>query len=190
MQDITLLATRMTVGGYLAAHGAQKLFGAFGGHGLEGTGGFFQNLGLAPGRPMAALAGASELGGGVLTAAGLADPVGPVAIASTMAVAAGTAHRGKGPFAASGGPELPLTNLAAALALAATGPGRYSLDRVLGVRLSRPLLGTVVLASVATAAALVARSVRASSTSTSAETPGGTEAGPPQEESVVRERSA
>ena len=77
---------------------------------------------------MAAAAGVSELAGGTLTAAGLANPVGPAAIASTMAVAAGTVHTGNGAFAASNGPEPPLSNLVACLALAAGGPGRFSVD--------------------------------------------------------------
>jgi putative oxidoreductase len=129
LRDLALLGSRSVLGGYLAAHGAQKLFGAFGGHGLEGTGGFFESLGLAPGKEMAAAAGASELGGGALTVLGHLHPAGPVAIASTMGVAAATAHRGNGPLAADGGPELPLVNMAAALALAACGPGRLTVGK-------------------------------------------------------------
>lgn len=138
MRDLALLGLRATVGGYLAAHGAQKLFGSFGGHGLEATGGFFEGLGLEPGKQLAALAGGAELGGGALTALGLADPLGPVAIAATMVTAVAT-HVPKGPFAAGGGYELPLTNLAAALVLATVGPGRLRL----GGRLS-PLMGMAV----------------------------------------------
>ena len=74
----------MVVGGYLAVHGAQKLFGAFGGPGLDKAAAGFERIGLAPGRQMAALAGATELGGGLLTAAGIADPAGPLAIISAM----------------------------------------------------------------------------------------------------------
>ena len=137
VRNAALLGLRLTLGGYLSAHGAQKLFGAFGGRGLEASGAGFEGVGLTPGRPMAALAGTSELAGGVLTAAGLADPVGPLALASTMAVAS-TTHRGNGPFAARGGWELPLTNMAAAAVLAVTGPGRYSL----GVRVPGQLCGS------------------------------------------------
>jgi putative oxidoreductase len=162
MSDLALLGARVVVGGYLAAHGAQKLFGSFGGHGLEGTGGFFESLGLTPGRQMAATAGASELGGGVLTAAGLAHPVGPLAIASTMGVAATTAHRSKGAFSTTGGPELPLANLAAAAALAAAGPGRYSLDRLFGIRASGRLVRLVLVGSLAAGLASTARSILAS----------------------------
>jgi putative oxidoreductase len=121
-RDITLLASRAVLGCYLAAHGAQKLFGLFGGRGLEPTAAGFDRIGLGPGRVTAAAAGLSELGGGLLTMTGLADPLGPVAIAGTMAVASAT-HRASGPFAANRGYELPVTNLATALALTAAGPG-------------------------------------------------------------------
>jgi putative oxidoreductase len=151
MRDSGLLGLRLTLGAYLAAHGAQKLFGALEGPGLETTGTHFHHMGLRPGKAMAALAGGSEFVGGLLTAAGLAHPVGPVAIAGSMTVAS-TVHGDSGPMAAKGGYELALTNLAAALALAATGPGRYSLDALLGRRLPKPL----VTLTIAGAAALTA----------------------------------
>jgi putative oxidoreductase len=134
MRSTLLFAARVVVGGYLAVHGAQKLFGAFGGPGLEKAAAGFERIGLAPGRQMAALAGAAELGGGLLTVAGAADPAGPLAIIGTMAVASAT-HRANGPLARDGGFELPLTNLAAASALAAAGPGRFRA----GPALPRPL---------------------------------------------------
>ncbi|HEX3960880.1 MAG TPA: DoxX family protein [Trebonia sp.] len=160
IRDIALLASRGVLGGYLAAHGAQKLFGTFGGHGIEPTAAAFEGLGLRPGRVTATTAGLAELGGGVLTAAGLASPVGPVAIAGTMVVASVT-HRAGGPFAADRGYELPATNLAAAVALAAVGPGRYSLDDLTGLRLHRIITGTVVAGAVAGAAVNVAMLLRA-----------------------------
>jgi putative oxidoreductase len=160
MRDITLLASRAVLGGYLAAHGAQKLFGSFGGHGLGPTAAGFDRLGLRPGRVTAAAAGLSEFGGGLLTIAGLASPAGPVAIAGTMAVASAT-HRANGPFAVSRGYELPATNLAAALALAVAGPGRYSLDGLTGLRLHRVLTGLVVAGAAAGAAVNVAMLLRA-----------------------------
>jgi putative oxidoreductase len=141
---------RVVLGGYLAAHGAQKLFGVLGGHGLDVTGAGFANLGLTPGREMAMLAGASELGGGILTATGIADPLGPVAIAGAMAVATAV-HRKNGPFSANGGYELPLTNLALATALVATGPG--------ALRLSRPLPRPVTAAVIAGATAMTGYSL-------------------------------
>ena len=130
MRNVTLLSARLVLGGYLSVHGAQKLFGAFGGHGLDTTGQAFERIGLTPGKPMAALAGATELAGGLLTATGAADPAGPLAIIGAMTVASAT-HRANGPLAARGGFELPVTNLAAAAALAAAGPGRLRLGRPL-----------------------------------------------------------
>jgi len=160
IRDVALLVSRAVVGGYLAAHGAQKLFGTLGGHGIEPTAAAFERLGLRPGRVTATAAGLSELGGGLLTAAGLASPVGPAAIAGTMAVASAT-HRASGPFAANRGYELPATNLAAALALAVAGPGRYSIDGLTGLRLHRVLTGLVVAGAAAGAAANVAMLLRA-----------------------------
>ena len=140
MRNAALLSTRLVVGGYLAVHGAQKLFGAFGGSGLEKAGSGFERIGLRPGRHMAVAAGVTELGGGVLTAAGIADPAGPLFIMGAMTVAA-TTHRAKGPLNSRGGFELPLTNLAAAATLAVVGPGKFRL----GPALPRPLAvaGTV-----------------------------------------------
>jgi putative oxidoreductase len=135
MRDVILLGTRLVLGSYLAVHGAQKLFGAFGGPGLDRSGAGFERIGLTPGKPMAALAGATELGGGLLTAAGVADPAGPLAIMGAMTVASAT-HRASGPLAANRGFELPLTNLATAAALAASGPGRLRLSPPLGRRLT------------------------------------------------------
>jgi putative oxidoreductase len=128
VRNVGLLVSRGIFGSYLAVHGAQKLFGWFGGHGLDATGATFESMGLRPGKSMAALAGASELGGGVLTATGLADPLGPLAIAGTMVVAS-TVHRKQGPLAQNGGFELPLTNLALAVGLMSTGAGRWRLGR-------------------------------------------------------------
>ncbi len=136
MRDTGLLSLRLTLGGYLAVHGAQKLFGHFDGPGLDKAGAGFEHMGLRPGKAFATLAATSELGGGLLTAAGLGYPVGPVAIAGAMAVASAV-HSDKGAMGQKGGYELPLTNMAAAVALALTGPGRYSLDSALGFRLSR-----------------------------------------------------
>jgi putative oxidoreductase len=162
MRDVTLLGARLVLGGYLAVHGAQKLFGAFGGSGLDKAGAGFERIGLTPGKPLAALAGATELGGGLLTAAGAAHPAGPLAIVGAMTVAS-TTHRRNGPLAAKGGFELPLTNLVAAATLAAAGPGRHSL----GPRLPRSLAvaaaaGGGVLAAVSLAKLLTHRPAPAS----------------------------
>jgi putative oxidoreductase len=157
--DTSLLGLRLTFGGYLVGHGAQKLFGAFGGHGPRGTGEHFEQLGLRPGVAMSLLAGTTELFGGALTATGTASPLGPIMGASTMVVAAGTAHRGKGVFVQTGGPELPLMNLAAAAVLAALGPGRFSVDRLTGTRLPGWMARAVVGTGIALSAGLVAWSI-------------------------------
>jgi putative oxidoreductase len=135
MRDLGLLLMRLTVGGFLAGHGSQKLFGAFEGHGLEGTGGWLESMGLRPGQIWAAAAGLGEFGGGTLTALGFLHPVGPLAMLAPMSVAWGRVHWGKPIWATAGGAELPAINLAVALGLALTGPGRYSLDRLFGIRL-------------------------------------------------------
>jgi putative oxidoreductase len=157
--DASLLGLRLTFGGYLVGHGAQKLFGAFGGGGPEGTGEQFEQLGLKPGVAMSVLSGTTELFGGALTATGTASPLGPLMSASAMVVAAATAHRGKGAFATTGGPELPITNIAAAAVIAALGPGRFSVDRLTGTRLPRWMARTVIGTGIALSAGLVAWSV-------------------------------
>jgi putative oxidoreductase len=147
MRSIGLLITRVIFGSYLAVHGAQKLFGSFGGPGLDKVGAGFESMGLRPGKPQAALAGAAELGGGLLTATGIASPLGPLAIAGTMAVAS-TTHRKNGPLAVNGGYELPLTNLALAVALLTTGPGHLRLGPAAPKWLTRlSFLGGVALAA-------------------------------------------
>ena len=115
------------------AHGAQKLFGWFGGHGLEGTGAFFGQLGFSPGRRFATLAGLTELASGILVALGLLGPIGPALMLSVMIVAAISVHWRNGLFATSNGIELPLLYSIAAIRFALTGPGRYSLDALLGI---------------------------------------------------------
>lgn len=129
--DIGLLIVRIVVGLLLAGHGAQKLFGWFGGYGIAGTGGFFESLGYRPGKPMAVLAGLGELIGGLLLVLGWFTPLGAAAVVGVMANAIVAAHWGKGPWATSGGWELPLTNAAVAAALAFTGAGSLSVDAAL-----------------------------------------------------------
>ena len=129
-----LLVARLALGLLMAGHGAQKLFGWFGGHGLDGTAGFFESLGFRPGRAFATAAALAEIGGGLLLALGLLGPVGPALIVSVMIVAALTVHRNHGVFATSGGFEVPLLYSAGALALALTGHGAYSLDALLSLQ--------------------------------------------------------
>ncbi|MBA3319687.1 MAG: DoxX family protein, partial [Gemmatimonadales bacterium] len=128
-----LLVGRLALGLLMAAHGTQKLFGWFGGHGLAGTGGFFESLGFRPGRAFAAAAAVTEIGGGLLVALGFLGPVGPALIVSVMVVAALTVHWGHGLLSTSNGIEVPLLYAAGGLALALTGYGAYSLDAVLGL---------------------------------------------------------
>jgi putative oxidoreductase len=138
---ILAAAARAVLGVYLFVHGAQKLFGWFGGHGLDATATGFERMGLKPGREMATLAGASEMVGGALMATGIADPLGPITIAGTMTVASAV-HRPSGPLLASGGFELPLTNLAfAALAGLAGGPRLLPLPKKLSRLLAAGAIG-------------------------------------------------
>jgi len=143
-----LLVARLVFGLLMSAHGAQKLFGWFGGYGLNATAPFFEQLGFRPGRAFAALASLAELVAGLLIALGLFGPVGPALMLAVMIVAAVTAHWGKGLFATTGGIEVPLLYSAVAVALALTGPGLFSLDTVLGLEtLWSPVFATVALAA-------------------------------------------
>jgi putative oxidoreductase len=127
------LIARLVLGLGLAAHGAQKLFGWFGGYGLTGTGGFLAGLGFRPGVLFALMAGLGEVAGGLLTAAGLFGPVGPALVMVVMLVAILAVHRPNGFFASSNGVELPLLYIMGVLPIAVAGPGRYSLDGLLGL---------------------------------------------------------
>jgi putative oxidoreductase len=131
--DAGLLVGRLVLGGLMAAHGAQKLLGWFGGYGLTGTGAFFEALGFRPGRAFAAAAAIAEVAGGALVAFGLLGPVGPALMLSVMIVAAVSAHWNNGVFAMNNGIEVPLLYATGATVLGLTGPGRYSLDALLGL---------------------------------------------------------
>ncbi|MDQ6908647.1 MAG: DoxX family protein [Chloroflexota bacterium] len=146
MKDLGLLILRATTGGLMAGHGSQKLLGAFGGPGLEGTAGFMESLGLQPGKYWGTAAALSETSG-ILTTLGLLHPLGPLGTMAAMTMATAKAHWGKPIWATAGGAELPVTNIAAALALMLTGPGRYSLDEVFGITLPRPLVIAAILAA-------------------------------------------
>ena len=140
-----LLIGRLVVGLGVAAHGAQKLFGWFGGHGLAGTTGYLESLGYRPGRVFATLAGLGEFTSGILIALGLFGPIGPALLLSVMIVAMSQGYR-NGFFAMNNGIELPLLYATAGVALACTGPGAYSLDAALGLGgLTRPPVQVIAL---------------------------------------------
>jgi putative oxidoreductase len=147
VNELAPMVVRLVQGSLMAGHGAQKLFGSFGGPGLEGTSGFMEMLGMRPGRPWAYLAGLSEFGGGVLTALGLLNPLGPLGVIGSMAMATRKAHWDKPIWVTEGGAELPVLNIAVSTALMIREPDAYSLDRLLGVRLPRWLapLGLVAI---------------------------------------------
>jgi len=149
-----LLILRLVVGLSLAAHGAQKLFGWFGGYGLSGTGQYLEQLDFRPGRVQAALAGLAEAGGGVLLAAGFLTPVAVAAIIAVMLVAGVSVHLEKGFFAHQGGYEYTLVLASVALAVAFTGPGTLSVDHALGISWAGEASGLAALGAGAIGGAL------------------------------------
>ena len=131
--NIGLLIMRLVIGLTLAAHGTQKLFGWFGGHGIAGTGGFLEQLGFRPGKLHALMAGLVETGGGVLLAAGLLAPLGSAAMIAVMIIAGGAVHLKNGFFLQKNGYEYTFVLAGVSAALAFTGPGAYSFDAALGL---------------------------------------------------------
>jgi putative oxidoreductase len=150
------LMLRATVGGYFFGHGMQKLTGWFGGHGPEGTGEFFEQVGLRPGRESALIAGAAEAGGGSLLALGLFTPAAVSMLTGVMTNAIRHVHWKNGLWNTDGGIELPVLVLGALAALADSGPGRYSLDEKLGIRLRGPVVTAVAMGAGAAGAVYLA----------------------------------
>ncbi|MFJ8041313.1 DoxX family protein [Kitasatospora sp. NPDC096147] len=156
-KDLGLLALRAAVGGVLIAHGTQKLFGWFGGGGLEGTAQAMEHMGFEPGRQSAIASGLGEAGGGALLVAGLATPAAGSIVAGTM-VGAVSVHAPSGFFAMGGGYEYPALLGACGLALGLSGAGCYSLDHLTHHRFDGAALGLLAFtASAVGAAAVVAR---------------------------------
>jgi putative oxidoreductase len=133
--DVGIFLVRLFFGLAIAAHGAQKLFGWFGGYGLKGTGGFFEGIGFKPGGLFASAAGISEFLGGLLLVVGLFTPLGAAAVLTAMIVASVSVHLKNGFFVQSNGFELAFLYGAVAMGLIFTGAGSYSLDAELALGL-------------------------------------------------------
>jgi putative oxidoreductase len=139
------LLLRLVVGGFFVGHGTQKLFGWFGGYGLDGTGQFFESLGMRPGKRNALAAGAAEAGGGALLVVGAATPLASSALIATMLTAIYRVHLKNGPWVTDQGYEYNLVLVAAALSLAETGPGAPSVDSARGSEMHGPKWAVIAL---------------------------------------------
>ena len=161
MSDTAILILRLVVGLYVAGHGAQKLFGWFGGSGMRATidlmGG---RLGLRPAPLWVTVLSASEFVGGLLMAVGLLGPLGPLAVAGSMLGASVFGHWSNGPWGAKGGYELSATNMAVALAVALLGVGSLSVDAWFG--LSMPQTAALIFAALVALGVFAAGISRAS----------------------------
>lgn len=171
--NLGLLILRLALGLVVAAHGSQKLFGWFGGPGIAGTSGWLSSMRLRPATLWAVMAGLSEFGGGLLLVLGVLSPLGSLGIIAAMLMAIILAHWPRF-WGAEGGLEYPLVNLLAALALAITGPGRWSVDAALGIALPAPatLIVGLVLVLLGIGGALATRAPQAGTA------PGGQAASP------------
>ena len=159
-RDLGLLVLRAGTGAVLMAHGAQKLFGCFGGSGLEGTAAAMEHMGFRPGRQSAMAAGLGEMGGGVLLAVGLATPAAGAAAAGAMAGAVAV-HAPAGFFSQGGGFEYPAFLGFTAAAIGLTGAGRYSLDHATDHVVDQPwTVALAFLGSAVAAATVVGRRAR------------------------------
>lgn len=155
--DLALLVLRLVVGLFFVGHGAQKLFGAYGGHGLAGTARFFESIGIRPGRRNALAAGWSELLGGALLVLGFLSPLAALVLIAVMTTAILSVHLKNGPWVTDGGYEYNLVLMAVAFVVAAN-PGDWSLDAALGlgeIHGTVFALGALVLGVIGGALALV-----------------------------------
>jgi putative oxidoreductase len=131
--ELALLILRVVVGLLFIGHGTQKLFGWWGGHGLGGTAGFFESIGLRPGRLHATAAGLAETVGGLLIALGLVMPVGAALLTGVLVAAVLTVHIKNGIWNSDSGYEYHLVLVAALFALSAIGPAEWSLDNAFNI---------------------------------------------------------
>ena len=137
MLDLALAIPRVVIGLFFVGHGAQKLFGWFGGHGLSGTSGYFASLGIRPAKPLALLVGIAELAGGLGLTLGLATPIAAATITTVMLGAIAFAHWPR-VWVAEGGFEYPVVAMSVAALFGLVGPGAHALDRVLGIAMPMP----------------------------------------------------
>jgi putative oxidoreductase len=140
-----ILMLRATIGGAFVGHGAQKLFGVQGGHGLKGTAGFFEGLGLKPGIVHATAAGVAEIGGGAGLLLGYRTPLAASAVVATMTTAIQRVHGKNGWDTQQGGYEYNAVLIAGAVAIATEGPGVLSLDALRGKQRSGVVPGLFAL---------------------------------------------
>src|ERR1700681_4602484 len=145
--SLGLLILRVVVGLTVAAHGAQKLFGWWGGPGIAGWTQSVTSLRIRPATPWAWVGALSEFGGGLLFALGLLSPLGSLGIAGAMLGAIATVHWANGFWNGKRGYEFNLTLLASVVAVALTGPGSYSVDQLLGIHLPEPI--TLIVGAIA-----------------------------------------
>ncbi|NAZ85154.1 DoxX family protein [Kineococcus indalonis] len=168
--DIGPLLVRSVVGGLFIGHGAQKLFGWFGGPGRAGTEAMMDALQLRPAKVQALVAGLGEAGGGALLLTGLATPLAASTLTASMVTAIRKVHLPNGVWVSNGGWEYNAVLIAAVLGVAETGPGAWSLDRLLGTERRGPLWALAAGAGGAAAAAIaMAAGARAAGAAASAE---------------------
>lgn len=132
MMDTGLLIIRLIIGLTFAAHGTQKLFGWFGGHGIAGTGGWFESIGMKPGKALAITAGLAELIGGLLFAGGVFLWIAAFLIIGSMLVAIVKVHGANGYWVTQNGYEYNMALIVIALGVAMIGAGDYSLAALIG----------------------------------------------------------
>ncbi len=156
---VGLLILRVVIGALFAGHGTQKLFGWFGGHGIDGTARLMDSLRYRSGRAAAVLAGLTEALSGLLLILGLLTPLAAAGVIGVMLSAIAAVHLRNGLWNISGGIELPLMYAAAAAAIGFTGPGRFSVDRLLGVHMAGTAggAGAIVAGLIAALIALALR---------------------------------